>query len=260
MDVAYPVGRQRRNPDQLIWSIRSVCRHFPVDRIFIAGQALPPGLDPDCERLVFLKTEQTQTKFWNIGENLEAVLNSDISHRFLWMNDDFFFLQSFGEDSLPIWVRNSPFDVFCHRLARSVQDRPRSDEYRAYVNGMIGQRAILARHGISTKELTNTDAHTPIMLEKTWASGLVSWLKRDYPKHPTGHFRALYGWGGAVGEVTVLRDPKIMNVVKLPEPGVPLVSTNDKSWVQGKVGEWLRERFDVPSPFERVGDRAMARR
>ena len=254
MDVAYPVGVKRETPDQLAWSIRSVVAHFPVDRVFLAGHL--PGWA--SSEVVHLPTKQDSTKFVNIGRNLEATLASDISDRFLWMNDDFFFLQDFGED-IPLYSRDQRFDYFCAKLERNVGGssratrprRPRSPNLRGYINGMISQKEMLRKMGINTSEPINTDAHIPIPIEKKRLIRVLSEVKATFPQHDIGHFRALYGnWPPQMEGITPLRDPKIMTTKKgIPEDGRPFVSTNGRSW-NGPLGEALREMFSKPTRFE----------
>lgn len=247
MDVAYPVGAKRETPDQLAWSIRSIVRHFPVDRIFLAGH-LPSWAS---DEVIHLPVTQNSTKFVNIGANLEAVLESDISSRFLWMNDDFFFLRDFGED-IPLYSREGRYDLFCSKLTRNIgrtssTRRPRSSNLRGYINGMVGQKDILKMWGVDVAQQVNTDAHIPIPIDKARMRKVVERLKADHPGHQIGHFRALYG--AELGP-TPLRDPKIMTAKKNVPQDRPFVSTSSRSW-QGLVGQDLREMFDEPTKYER---------
>lgn len=242
MDVAYPVGVKRPSPDQLAWSLRALHQHFPVDRVFLAGKK--PHWVNDIP--VHLPTGQKSTKFWNIGENLLAVLDSDISEEFLWMNDDIFLLTDFDED-IPLFARDSRFDMFCAKLEKIAHRQPRPSAFRAYVRGIVSQKEILKAWGINVANQINVDTHTPLRVRKSELAEVVARVRREFPNHPHGMFRSLYG---ATRGPVPIRDPKIMKTKRaIPEDWL-MVSTNDRTWAKGLVGEELRQRFTDPSPFE----------
>jgi hypothetical protein len=203
-----------------------------------------------------LPTKQDSTKFVNIGRNLQAVLDSDISDRFLWMNDDFFFLTDYGED-IPLYARTQRYDHFCAKLQRNIGPRahrprqPRSPNLRGYINGMVDQMKFLHAAGVDVSAPINTDAHIPIPIDKARLKQVLVEVREKHPTHPVGHFRALYGnWPPQMIGIETLNDPKLMgNKNGIPEDGRPFISTNSRSWA-GVIGGELRGMFDEPTRFE----------
>lgn len=232
MDVAYPVRHVRAAPDYdpLIWSLRSVAAHFPVDRVYLAG-GIPSVIDR--AKVTHLPTEPGE-KWANILANLRAVLASDISEDFLWMNDDFFFLRDMDE-----------FPVYDRGTIRKWLSYANQDD--VYFGGMGSQAAILAAWGYDPDSTPNTDMHVPHVLNKTRLKALLDRVADEFPEHPLGHFRMIYG---ADSESVTLKDPKIKKSDVLPELSWPFASTDDATFTTGLVGHYLRLRYHRPSPFE----------
>src|SRR5690606_40329879 len=89
MDVVYLVRPGNRN-EELRWSLRTLV-NLPHDRVWIVGH-LPNWIDR--HKVQYLRTEQYELKHTNTLNNLATACDhSDISDRFVLMNDDFFVLQ-----------------------------------------------------------------------------------------------------------------------------------------------------------------------
>jgi hypothetical protein len=73
-------------------------------------------------------------------------------------------------------------------------------------------------------------------------------MAADYPCHPQGHFRMVYG---QVWPERVVRseDPKVVGPTASPKSGLPFVSTDASSWA-GAAGRFVRSLYDTPSPWE----------
>ena len=62
-------------------------------------------------------------------------------------------------------------------------------------------------------------------------------------------FRSLYGNMNHINGVDT-EDVKIATINREPDPEAELLSTSDNSWLAGKVGAFIRERFPDKSRFE----------
>lgn len=229
MDVAYPLAVKRPRPDPMIYSLRTLWHHVGVDRVFVAG-GKPLMLDYDFGEVYHLPVPEAYDKWKHIGQNLEAVLASDISEDFLWMNDDFFVTQDAPE--IPLYS------------FRTIRDRVDYDKTAEWHRGMKSQYEILKAWGYPD-DTPCTDLHVPIVLNKTRLKDLLDRVKAEFPDHPIGHFRMLYGAGL---EATPIQDHKIKSQ-DLPDPSWTFISTNPNSW-KGPTGKLIRDRYWRKSPWE----------
>lgn len=239
MDIAYPIrGVRASGPDPLRWSLRTAYQHLPVDRVFIAGARRPGWLKPH-ERIVFIETAQARTKHDNIGENLRAVLGSEISEEFVWLNDDFFLLSDF--DEIPLWARRQSLREKVEALRPDIG----SPDNQAYVKGMRAQLGILSEWGFD--DPICAELHVPIPLARTRAEEILDRVEREFPEHELGHFRALYG----AGLPAELRDDvKVKSHTQELSENADLVSTSPVSWNVGNVGKQIRGKYWRRAPWE----------
>lgn len=80
------ICRKGKN-EELRYSIRSVVKNVPNAEITVVGGC------PDWFNGHYIPTLQNKTKYENVDENIEAIINSsDISDDFVFMNDDFYIL------------------------------------------------------------------------------------------------------------------------------------------------------------------------
>lgn len=241
MDVAYPLRHKRPGRyDPLVWSLRSLV-HIPHDRVFLAG-GFAKEVDPT--KVIHIPVADYGEKWTNAAANLRAVLESDISEDFIWMNDDFFFHQDMK--TVPLYHRETIGETW-ERLGGD--GRPKgSFEHQNFVAGMLSQVRVLRDWGFSD-DTPNCDLHVPIVLNKTRLKEVLDYVKASHPKHPVGHFRALYGAGLSSER---LADPKIKKIDRMPSPSWPFISSNEGSFRSGAVGKYVRFRYWQPSPYEAV--------
>src|SRR5690606_40521058 len=120
---------------------------------------------------------------------------------FIWMNDDFFFHQN--RATVPLSHRE-PIGETWERLGGA--SRPAgSFEHQNFIAGMLSQVRVLREWGFPD-DTPNCDMHVPIVLNKTRLKEVLDRVGASHPKHPVGHFRALYGAGLSSER---LADPKI---------------------------------------------------
>lgn len=237
VDIVCPVRPTRPLPDHLKWVIRSWDQHFDVARVILVG-SLPDWAHPG--KVEFVPTYQVYGKFWNIGINLLATLASDVSDSFVWLNDDFFLLHDL--DTVPL-TNKGPWDDVIDKLG----DPTGTKEHQEYIAGFRSQRDILRAWGYDTSVEPCTDLHTPFPVHKNRMVDLLTKVRTEFPDHPVGHFRGLYGAGLQSAYMT---DVKVKKNDRLPNPDWWTVSTSLTSW-NGALGEYLRERFGRKSRWEK---------
>lgn len=238
VDVAFPTKRNYRasGSDPLRWALRCLSQHLEHDRVFIVGD-LPSWVEPTS--VVHIPVVQDATKFVNIGRNIRAAAGSEISDRFLWMNDDFFLLEDVEE--VPLYCRHRSF----REVVQGLHDEAGDANHRAYCIGMRGQLEILERWGFTEPHCT--DLHVPIPLERGLLLEVLDRASHE-PGHELGHFRALYGAGL---DAEPMMDVKLRHHRDMPREGAWVTSTNPVAWEVGDAGKMIRRRYHRPSPYER---------
>lgn len=238
MDVVYLVRPGNRN-EELRWSLRTLV-NLPHDRVWIVGH-LPNWIDR--HKVQYLRTEQYELKHANTLNNLATACDhSDISDRFVLMNDDFFVLQPV--DQLPV-LHCGPVDEWI---------ASRSDT--SYRLRAIRTRDLLVELGYDGSRLLFYELHVPMPVDRAVMMEAIK-LMRGQRKPWTYNKRTLYGnLAGIGGERTT--DCKIMDDAKWDRLGGAatveqwrFLSTIDGSFKYGKLGRWLRARFPDRSPYER---------
>lgn len=216
--------------EELRYSLRSVAKNFPHKNvIFVGGK--PDDIDPD----VFIKIEQTEpTKWANTRRNLiEACKNPGITDDFWLFNDDFFIMKPYKHDG-----READRTLW-HHIAE-IENRH---------NMTMSKYTLMLRHCAKTlkdagviKPL-NYAVHRPMLINKAKALEILD----RFPSEPM--FRCLYG-NLTEGVTESVKDLKITSWSTDRYEGAEIISTEDKAFQDGKVGEYIRASFFRPSPWE----------
>ncbi len=102
MDVVYPLGKPGPwGHDAIKYSIRSLCQYAEDEgwRVFIIGEQ-PRFLD--YRKVIHIPFKESRAKEVNIWEKvLTAARDERVSDEFFFMNDDYFFLESFRMQGFP---------------------------------------------------------------------------------------------------------------------------------------------------------------
>ena len=230
MDIVYVVGPGERN-EELRYSLRSL-RNLPHDTVWIAGYI--PKWVTGVGRI---PVEQNGgSKFTNANANIRAAcLHPEVSEEFVYFNDDFFVIRPI--EQVPV-VQRGPLAPM---LRPNHRRKPKSLGY----NGGRRETFQLLQELGYRDPIAYEPLHTPMRFEK---AKLLEALDIG-AKVPALHYRTLYGNLNAIGG-TPHRNVKLSNRMALPEPDWAFVSTNEKSFERGKVGQMLRKRFPDPSPYE----------
>lgn len=215
-------------PGELTYSLRSL-QNFTYRKVwFVGGQ--PSGLEPDGR----IEVEQYgKTPYQKVYNSLKAVCeNEEITENFYLFNDDFFILHKMD--------KFEPMrDYSIHKLILDLNQKPKGN--KNYVKELNITLGILRNNNLS---YWNYGTHTPFLLNKKN-------LRIMFEKFPRpGLFRTIYGNYFHVGGFTH-EDCKIgWNMKMVPYDDWPVVSTSEKSFINGEVGKYIREKFPEKSRFE----------
>ena len=223
-DICY-ILKPDIEPDELRYSLRSVEANFPHNKVwFVCGQ--PKGFEPDGK----IEHKQTGNSKWaQIKSSMwEIVKNPDITENFFLFNDDFFIMQ--------------PFE----------------GEFINYVDGTLEERIIRSRTGMNpylrtlykaNNELKamrcptmNYDVHLPMLINKHLASNSID-------RCTSPQMRSVYGNINR-SPYKIHPDVKITDLLSVPcEPD--FLSTDEKSFNEGAVGDYIKATFTKASRWER---------
>lgn len=217
--------------EELKYSIRSVVKNFPYNRIVVYS-GKPKGLNPD----LYVPYSQHGTgKISRVVHTMEAIAINDELTEDIWLfNDDFFIMQPYKEDSLPL-CNGTIYDVV-NRIEKS-----RLGHASKYTDILKITADYLMKNG---KSIISYASHTPLLMNREKMKEIF----RVFPNEMS--FRSAYGnyWeiGGRIGP-----DVKIIHMDEEPNREAPFLSTNDRSFSMGRVGEYIREQFPEPSQYEK---------
>lgn len=225
-DIVY-ILKEYAQPDELRYSLRSVCENMSYNRVwFYCGK--PKGIKPD----VYVSTKQTGATKWERARSslIDICKNDDITPRFWLFNDDFYILKPFD--------RTEPYHVgeLCDHIKRI---ETRHNGRTAYTNRLRECEALLLNNGLTT---TDYAIHVPLLVER---SKMLEALQ-TFPTCPM--FRSLYGNYAAIGG-TERKDVKISLPNQAVDPKLDLLSSSDKSF-HGEVGRFLGKRFPERCRYE----------
>lgn len=233
-DVVYFVKDWPVN-DELKYSLRSLEQNFTYNQVWFVG-GCPDNLRPDK----YFRASQEGPDKWNKVRNMirKVCENKDITDDFWLFNDDFFILKYFAEGQLqPTY--NGQLRPYIERVERKIGG---SDDFT--------ERLATAEKALSAKGYTtlNYEVHKPILINKKKALEVLD----KFPEVPA--FRSLYGNYWKIGGVNKHdMKVKILNYGKLQlvKECWDFVSTDDQSFRRGNIGDFIREKFNRPSRFER---------
>lgn len=224
-DIVY-ILREDIDPTELKYSLRSVAENFPHRLVwFIGGQ--PEGLKPDRQII----HKQTGANKWERIRSslLRAITEPELSESFYLFNDDFFVMQPQGEN-------------FTNFIDKTLDWR--IEDLRTVYPYLNHYGKTLEKAKVELKMLKastyNFEVHMPFLMEKAKAKSI---LKCSSPQ-----MRSIYGNLNAVPYVQH-DDVKVYDLETVPEQS-DYLSTTEVIFKDGKVGEYIRQRFPFPSCFE----------
>lgn len=227
-DIVYFVKPDLIN-NELVYSLRSIEANFQAGRVWFCG-GQPIGLIPDARMAIPQHGRNRYERVRNML--LEVCENDEITEDFWLFNDDFFILQKI--EGLAPWYNGDLYRHVIH-VERRHGNRP-SD----YTNQLRKTITALEEKGLGC---LNYAVHAPMLINRQKMIETIA----HFPDVPM--FRALYGNHHKVGGFDA-PDVKIVRPeIEIPE-GAAYVSTSDASFINGKVGQQLRNRFPEKSRWE----------
>lgn len=229
-DIVY-VLKEDIAPDELRYSLRSVCKNFPYRKVIFIG-GCPEGIMPD----VWIQHEQKGVEVWEKStSSVElACKTKEISDNFWLFNDDFFIMKPISE--LKPWYNGT-----IQKLIEAMSTRTGGHE-SLYMRRLIRTKDELRDMGL--KEF-NYAVHVPMLINKKKALEVIRKFKSPM-------FRSAYGNYWNVGKMNK-PDVKEVRADAEPDKRLKIISTSDKSFREGKVGEYIRSVFTEPCRYE-VGE------
>ena len=225
-DIVY-ILKEDIQPAELIYSLRSVEKNFPFNKVwFVCGQ--PKGLKPDG-RIVHKQTGKTKWD-WIKSSMIEVIRNDDITEDFYLFNDDFFVMKKYRKKKFVNFVDGT--------LERRIDELHSSLGMSPYCRSLYKAEQELMILKLPTM---NYDVHLPMLVNKT---GMQAALKTC----SSPQMRSVYGNYNQVPYI-IHEDVKEYTLDKVNEDA-DFLSTNDDTFLNGRVGEFIRDSFPEPSRFE----------
>ena len=223
-DIIY-ILKPELDTDELKYSLRSVDKNFPHNRVwFVGGQ--PKGLKPD----IALPHVQTGNSKWNLIKSsmLLAIQDPRLTEEFFLFNDDFFVMKPFKGEFI---------NYVDGTLERRIDELHTESGLNAYTRTLLKIEQELK--GLRCPTM-NYDVHLPMLFEKSKV-GVIN-------KVSSPQMRSAYGNINRSPYI-VRPDVKVYDLESIPEDA-DFLSTNDKTFQDGKVGQYIRDKFSKPSRFE----------
>lgn len=225
-DVVY-ILKDNLTTEELRYSLRSVEKNFPVRKVwFVGGQ--PKGFKPD----VAIKHDQVGENKWSkIRASMLKVANEpDLSNEFFLFNDDFFIMKPF---------KGKFVNYADQTLSWRIEDLKEQNNnwLTPYTRTLVKAREELKILGHTE---INFEVHTPMLFNKALVPSV---LKCSSPQ-----MRSIYGNINGI-PYAQREDVKVYDLETVPD-NADLISTDDNTFTNGKVGAFIRECFPEPSRFE----------
>lgn len=229
-DIIY-ILKNDVDPDELRYSLRSVCKNFPYRKIWFYG-GCPEGIYPD----EYVEDIQSGENLWERSWNTlrKACNNSEITEDFWLFNDDFFIMHKVSGDMQPITNGS------IYRQIRMIEKK--YGQISSYTRRL---RAAARRLSDDNLDRINYEVHVPILLNKY----KVLHVMERYPDIYAA-FRSMYGNYYCIGG-TIQPDNKISDLDMSPTDDMPFLSTTDESFREGVIGAYIREKFKKKCKYEK---------
>lgn len=228
MDIVY-ILKNGVSPDELRYSLRSICKNFTFDRVWFAG-GKPEGIEPDC----YLEINQEgRNRYAKASNTIRQVCETEeVSDDFWLFNDDFFIMKKIST------IRPAVKGTIGHRIQEiQTKHSGATSEYARQLQFTIQE---LKARGY---ERLDYALHIPMAVNKEMALEVMD----VFPGLPM--FRCLYGNYWHLAE-EVRPDVKVFGDEDFPKTSA-LLSTNNESFRNGRVGEYIRNKFKTPCKYEK---------
>lgn len=227
MDIVYLVKEGAYNPE-LIYSVRSVCKNLPYNRIWFIG-GCPRGIFPDMSH-GFRKISNIKTK--NTSKMYELICTIDeITDDFMLFNDDFFIMEQMKEMPAQYWGTLSDKVKLMHKIYGSTR-------WARLLNEASFE---LLSKGYNNY---NFELHVPMVFNKQKLADAI----KMFPDVPCK--RSLYGNVYGLYENGLERPDGKVHDLNIDIFNMDIISTDDDSFKKGVIGKRIRQEFPDPSKYE----------
>ncbi len=225
-DVVYVLKNNLDSEEELRYSLRSL-KNFKYNKVWFAG-GQPKTLKPDCA-LPIEQKGSTITK--KVRYTLEQVCrNENVSENFWLFNDDFYVMREGVQ-----YPAYSDGDLAF--LIVGYEDKNGVNQYSRTLRECLW---FLKKHWYPT---VNYDLHTPMLINKEKALEVLE----KYPD--LNNFRSVYG-NYVKLETRFTIDVKYSDNSRAIDRSTMYLSSGDRSFKNGLIGEYIRQQFPNKSRFE----------
>lgn len=234
-DLVYLV-RPGNDNEELRYSLRSVHRNMPHDRVWIFGHR-PPWVSTAVRHVFIPQGDPAKLKRQNAMALLAAIADRVDLDEFVLFNDDFFVTELTG-----------PVPPPRHRgpLAAFAEGRRVVAPSGHYAGTMLRTVKLLTEAGLA--DALTYETHTPMAMTREQLELTLAYIDRHAagemvaPRSILGNLHRL--GGELIGNV------KIYGPEPAPPDAAPFLSTTDSSFRYHEIGKRLRRAFPHPSPYE----------
>lgn len=227
-DIVY-ILKPDIKPEELRYSLRSIEKNFPHRKVFfVCGQ--PEGFEPDGR----IKHKQVGASKWDLIKSSmwEVIRCEEVSDDFFLFNDDFFVMQPFEGDFVN--YVSGTLEEYVQHLRKAVHKW-----LNPYGRTIYKAEQELKQLGATTM---NFDVHLPMLFNKKLAAETINLCSSP-------QMRSVYGNLSKCPYI-IRQDVKVYSMEEVPDDSCDFLSTNDDTFKNGKVGEYIREKFPTPSRWE----------
>lgn len=233
LDIFYPV-RPGDDNEELRYSLRSL-RNIKHGRVFIVGHV------PDwVTNVIGIELPKLGTYHRTAQRNIEHVIkHTDISDKFLYMNDDFFIMNPI--EKMPTIFRGTLDGVIEKQGQRSKGD---------YYNAMVKTRDLIDKIFTGKQTLYSYEIHLPMVFDKAKLGSIFNIISQHDPEFHRYQYRTIYGNLFEIGGVQNVHGSIKVKRTADKLPSGDFASTNELTF-SGQVGRQIRAIFPDKSPYEK---------
>lgn len=234
MTLLYPY-KSTKSDEELRYSLRSVCKNLPHTNVLIVGQkpSWLVGVDN-------IRTPALSNKHLDITDKVKSALEFDaVSEDFIYMNDDMFVIKPVEH------VHN-----FNRGTIEEVMAEIRAYGHKSgdYLNGMRRAKVVLEDFGVF--EPLSYELHIPMLFNKSKLQQIFDSFDEQFQKYNSMQFRSLYG-NLELDSSRRIQDVKVRSGAKSFNRNTTYLSTDNNSFANAAVGQFIRDTFSEPCKYER---------
>ena len=230
-DVVYIVGPHAETCEELRYSLRSVAENLPHGKVWIVGTV--PSWARNVEKIELDPASMTFGEAWFLPLHA-AVSHPALSETFVFMNDDFFFVEPV-EFPIPV-IHVGPVLEYLDLIEAASPGELRKHWVRAMCSGVE----------VFGGNPNCYETHTPLHFDKARLRAVMD----GYPSGVPFNVTAVYHLASAGGEGR--RGLNVKFGAGRFDETAPYLSTSDQSFESEAIGRHLRALFPRPCRYEAV--------